>query len=61
LVLGVWDFIDSITPTDCRKGERLLKPPQGAARSRVLPRIAGSSMGPDYLLVLYESGGSLYF
>lgn len=25
-----------VTPADCRKGERLWKPPQGAAQSRVI-------------------------
>jgi hypothetical protein len=29
-------FHYSITPADCRKGERLWKPPQGAVQSRVL-------------------------
>ena len=54
LVLGAWDFIDSITSPPQKaaaRGERACKPPQGAAQSRLLPRIAGSSMGPDSLLL----------
>jgi hypothetical protein len=31
LVLEFWDFIDSITTADCRKGERVWKAPQGAS------------------------------
>ena len=43
--------ICSITPTNDHMWERHSKPPMGAAQSLVLPRTAGSSMGPDSLLL----------
>jgi hypothetical protein len=43
----------AITPADCRKGERLWKPPQGAVQSRACRAVAlakAGPLGPDFLL-----------
>ncbi|MGB7030865.1 MAG: hypothetical protein WBF29_05410, partial [Syntrophobacteria bacterium] len=55
--LGFHKLHHSITPSDSRAKERLLESPPGAARSQVLPRTAGSSMGLDSLLPL----GDLFY
>ena len=47
-----------VTPAYCRMRKRPLKPPLGVARSRVLPRTARPSKGPDTLL---DKGFHLYF
>ena len=36
LIFDICDLEFLVTPADCRKEERPLKPPQGAAQSRVL-------------------------
>ena len=43
-MLGVWDFIDSITPTGCRKRDKTIEAPSGG-RPKLDP------LNPDSLLL----------
>jgi len=47
-VLGVWDFIDSITPAGCRKRGKTLQAPSGGSPKP-------GPLGPDSLLAKVTS------
>jgi len=57
LIFGICDLKFLVTTAYCRMRKRPLKPPLGVARSRVLPRTAGSLKGPD---PLFDKGFHLY-
>jgi hypothetical protein len=53
LVIVICDLEFLVTLEDCRKRGKTIKTPYGVVQSQVFPRIAGSSMGLDSLLLRF--------